>query len=186
MNLKKDAKLQFLRDIRNKHYWPSAITMRGSVVSKTVKIGVNARIVFAKVVGDGIAMGDYFAIAEGSRVLSKYANITIGDRVSIGPNCLVQNYSHNLDYRITNTDALAAILGEKRLADLVRQTASDITIGDDVWIGQGVIILPGVTIGDGAVIGANSVVGKDIPPWVISAGAPAKVIAQRQHLIEVE
>lgn len=50
----------------------------------------------------------------------------------------------------------------------------DIIVGNDVWIGEGAMIMAGVTIGDGAVIGARSVVTKDIEPYSISVGAPAK------------
>jgi phosphonate metabolism protein (transferase hexapeptide repeat family) len=53
------------------------------------------------------------------------------------------------------------------------------TLGHDIWIGHGAIILPGVTVGTGAVIGAGSVVTKDIPPYSIAVGVPAKVIKKR-------
>ncbi len=52
-------------------------------------------------------------------------------------------------------------------------------VGNDVWIGQDVVIKGGVKIGNGAVIGARSVVTKDIPPYAVAAGAPAKVIKYR-------
>ncbi len=55
----------------------------------------------------------------------------------------------------------------------------DINIGNDVWLGFNTTILSGVTIGDGAVIGANSLVTKDIPPYAIAAGQPARVITYR-------
>ncbi|VXC43441.1 Antibiotic acetyltransferase [Sphingomonas sp. 8AM] len=54
-----------------------------------------------------------------------------------------------------------------------------ITIGNDVWIGEGAFVRRGVTIGDGAIIGARSVVMKDVPPYAIVAGSPAKVIRYR-------
>lgn len=55
----------------------------------------------------------------------------------------------------------------------------DTVIGNDVWIGQNSTILPGVHIGDGAIIGLNSVVAKDVPPYTIFAGNPAKFIRKR-------
>lgn len=55
----------------------------------------------------------------------------------------------------------------------------DIVIKDDVWIGYGAIILSGVTVGQGAVIGAGSVVTKDIPPYAIAVGNPARIIKYR-------
>lgn len=54
-----------------------------------------------------------------------------------------------------------------------------IVIGNDVWIGNRVLILRGVTIGDGAVVGAGSVVTRDIPPYTVAAGAPARIVRMR-------
>lgn len=66
-------------------------------------------------------------------------------------------------------------------ADIQGHPASkgDIHIGSDVWAGAECIVLSGVTIGDGAVIGARSVVNKDIPPYAIAVGNPARVIGYR-------
>ena len=55
----------------------------------------------------------------------------------------------------------------------------DTIVGNDVWIGQNAVILPGVHIGDGAIIGANSVVGRDIPPYTIVVGNPARETRKR-------
>ncbi|MCI8948261.1 MAG: CatB-related O-acetyltransferase [Lachnospiraceae bacterium] len=55
----------------------------------------------------------------------------------------------------------------------------DIVIGNDVWIGYEAVILAGVTIGDGAVIGTRAVVTKDVPPYTIVGGIPAKPIRKR-------
>jgi len=54
-----------------------------------------------------------------------------------------------------------------------------VSIGHDVWIGQGVLVLPGVTVGIGAIIGGGSVVTKDVKPYTIVAGTPAKFIKNR-------
>ena len=56
---------------------------------------------------------------------------------------------------------------------------SKIKIGNDVWIGEKCLIMPGVKIGDGAIIAAHAVVTKDIPPYAIAGGVPAKVIKYR-------
>ncbi len=55
----------------------------------------------------------------------------------------------------------------------------DTVIGNDVWIGQHAVILPGIHIGDGAIIGANSTVGKDVTPYAIVAGNPARELRKR-------
>ncbi len=59
-------------------------------------------------------------------------------------------------------------------------------IGNDVWIGQQAMIMKGVTIGDGAIIAARSVVTKDVPPYAVVAGVPAKIVKYRHpdHIIE--
>lgn len=61
-----------------------------------------------------------------------------------------------------------------------RSVAGDLaTIGNDVWLGANVVVLRGVTIGDGAIVAANAVVTKDVPPYTICGGIPAKVIRPR-------
>lgn len=61
----------------------------------------------------------------------------------------------------------------------LNSSKEDIVIEDDVWIGYGALIFPGVTIGQGAVVGAKAVVTKDIPPYAIAIGIPAKPIKYR-------
>ncbi|MEG1480106.1 MAG: CatB-related O-acetyltransferase [Kiritimatiellia bacterium] len=61
-----------------------------------------------------------------------------------------------------------------------------VTIGNDVWVGTQVVILPGVTVGDGAIIAAGAIVTKDVPPYAIVGGVPAKIVRMRfpEPLIE--
>ena len=54
-----------------------------------------------------------------------------------------------------------------------------VLIGNDVWLGRRVLIMPGVHIGDGCIIGAGAVVTKDIPPYSVAGGVPAKVLKSR-------
>lgn len=91
------------------------------------------------------------------------AIVTIGDNVFIGPNCGIYTINH-------------ALLPDQRNAGVMK--AAPVTIGDDVWLAADVKVLPGVTIGDGAVIGAGSVVTRDIPPRVLAAGNPCRVIRE--------
>lgn len=61
----------------------------------------------------------------------------------------------------------------------VNVSNGDVVIGNDVWIGSNATIMSGVTVGDGAVIAANSTVTKDVPPYAIVGGNPAKIIRKR-------
>ena len=98
--------------------------------------------------------------------------IEIGNRVLFGSNCYVTDHNHgNYSQGFLNqSDPLVSPI-ERQLNCKQR-----VIIGDNVWIGNNVTILPGVNIGEGTVIGANAVVVKDIPPYCIAVGIPAKVI----------
>ena len=88
--------------------------------------------------------------------------LKLGDRVSIAPHVVIVLVSHANFSKIREAASSAR--------------GSGVTIGNDVWIGAGAIILNGVTIGEGAVVGAGSVVTKDVNPYEIVAGNPARVI----------
>ena len=104
-------------------------------------------------------------------VLLGYGGITIGDYVRIAAHTSIIAFNHNFD----DTDQTIYEQGNND---------KGIVIEDDVWIGTGVRILDGVTIGTGSVIGAGSVVTKDIPPYSICVGVPAKPIKQRSRNID--
>ena len=89
------------------------------------------------------------------------AEIKLGKKVFVGPNCNFYTAIHPLD-KIRRAEGL--------------EIAKPIEIGDDVWIGGDVTILPGVKIGSGSIIGAKSLVTKDIPENVMAFGNPARVM----------
>jgi acetyltransferase-like isoleucine patch superfamily enzyme len=60
----------------------------------------------------------------------------------------------------------------------------DVTIGARCWLGYGVVILPGVTVGEGAIVAAGAVVNRDVSPWSIVAGVPAREIGQRSEITD--
>ena len=156
----------------------SQIKIYKSVISSNVQLGKHLSITESKISGN-ITIGDYTSIADHTQILAKYDEINIGSRVSIAPNVLIQNYSHNLNNKITNNNAFKSIYGNEALIRAIKETSRPIVIGDDVWIGANSVLLPGISIGNGAVIGANSIGNKDIGSFETWAGNPIRHIRSR-------
>lgn len=123
-------------------------------------------------------LGDYSYVMERTQVensqIGKFCSIASDVRLNPGQHPLERPTSHHFTYR-----AAAYDLGEDD-ADFFAWRASRPTmIGHDVWIGHGVTVMGGVTVGTGAAIGSGAVVTRDVPPFAIVAGVPARVIRQR-------
>ena len=108
-----------------------------------------------------LSMGERSSIADGAWVYCM-DEITIGDCVCIGEDVQLLTGSHSLS---------------SPTFDLVTRP---ITIKDNAWVATGAVVLPGVTIGEGAVVAAGAVVTKDVEPWTVVGGNPAKVIGKRE------
>lgn len=153
----KGVKIDGMPDI----IWPCADIRIGNFVR------VGKRCVFQGSPSSRILIDDMVTINDGCYLTAMFA-ITIGEGTSIGEYTSIRDYNHKFDdlsVSIKNQDYYGA----------------PIEIGKDCWIGRGCMILPGVVIGNGAVVGANSVVTKDVPPYAVVAGIPAKIIKQRNE-----
>lgn len=121
-----------------------------------------------------ISIGSYSSLQNRSIVLG---DVTIGAGCVCGANLYISSSWHHFDdipeYPIRWQDACASLVVEGGAKSRA------VAVGDDCWIGINVVIAPGVNIGRGCVIGANSVVTKDLPPYSVAAGAPAKVLRKR-------
>jgi acetyltransferase-like isoleucine patch superfamily enzyme len=128
------------------------------IIKKIAKEAPGAKMRVALFRMIGVKIGEHTYIAEGLTIaesLQDPKQITIGERVAIGPEVILITSSH------PNNSKLREVYGTKE---------GEIVIQDDAWIGAGVIILPGVKIGKRAVVGAGAVVTKDVPDEVVYVG----------------
>lgn len=111
---------------------------------------------------DKLVIGKFCSIACGAKFLFNSANHTLSS---------LSTYPFPLFFEEWNL--------EKKAVTHAWDNKGDIIVGNDVWIGYEAVILAGVHIGDGAVIGTRAVVTKDVPPYTIVGGVPAKPIKKR-------
>jgi len=156
-----------------------------------VRLGRRVRIDAGAVIetrqsGGRVSLGDDCWIHTGAMLLGYGGAIVLGDRCSVNPYSVL--YGHG-GLEIGNDVLIAShcvfIPGNHRfdLCDVpIRQqglTALGIVVEDDVWFGTGVRVLDGCRVGTGSVVAAGAVVTKDIPPYVVAGGVPARVLRAR-------
>ena len=121
---------------------------------------------------ENVRVGDYVFLGENTRILSTRASAIIGSHVMFGPNVTIVTGDHR-------TDVIGKYMTDLKDSDKRPEDDEEVVIEDDVWIGNGAIILKSVKIGRGAVIAAGAVVTKDVEPYSIVGGVPAKAIGTR-------
>lgn len=132
-----------------------------------VNIGKGARGTW-----ENVSTGSYVSIGANNLLLSTRAKIKIGDYVMLGPNVSIITGNHRID-------VLEKRMYEVKDADKRESDDQNVTFAGDNWVGANSVILKGVMVGEGAVIAAGSLVNKDVPPYAIVGGVPAKVIKMR-------
>lgn len=154
--------VRFPFDIRNRRYINLGVGLTTGfgcrIEAHPIEKQHNDCILFGK----NVQINDYVHIASGK-------SVTLGDNVLIASKVYISDINHG-SYKGAVQDSPNSAPDSRALS------ADPIIIGSNVWIGESCCILPGVKIGEGAVIGAMSVVTKDIPPYCIAVGSPAKVI----------
>jgi acetyltransferase-like isoleucine patch superfamily enzyme len=126
-----------------------------------------------------IRVGQWCYIGEGTRIWSQ-ASVSIGNYVLIAHLVDIHDTnSHPVDWRERRLDS-EMILSGQGYRTPTQTISAPVVIEDDVWIGFKAIILKGVSIGRGAIIAAGSVVTKDVAPWTVVAGNPARLIDKLQ------
>lgn len=115
-----------------------------------------------------VTIGRNSSVSNNTSINGARAGITIGANVMIAPGCCIVAFDHGTEFGTI---------------PMIQQPLIErpIVIGDDVWIAANCTITKGVTIGTGAIIGANSVVTKDVPPFGVAAGVPARLIKFRNE-----
>ena len=141
--------------------------VHGRRVAKIGKSDIHPTAIIRE--GEHVTIGDNCLINHNNVIQagkSKNGTITIGNYVHTGTNVIMLAFNHGFYTREIPT----------KQQDYLE---APIVIEYDVWIGAGVIILAGVTIGKGAIIASNAVVNKDVAPYTIVGGVPAKIIKER-------
>jgi acetyltransferase-like isoleucine patch superfamily enzyme len=141
--------------------------------------------IYDHVVLQNVELGDFTYIANGSII--KFTKF--GKYCSIGPDIKCGLGRHPTHTFVSTHPIFFSTLKQAQVTfadNNYFEEYKKIVIGNDVWIGANVIIVDGVEIRDGSIIGANSVVTKNVPPYAIVAGTPAKIVRYRFNEVEIQ
>ena len=156
-----EATMRLTFDLNSKYHTAEEVReIFSKIIGKPVDKGFRLFPPFYTNCGKNITLGKGIFINTGCHFQDQ-GGITIGDGTLLGNDVVLTTMNHDFDPDQRTTTYPAPIV-----------------IGKKVWLGSSVTVVPGVTIGDGAIIGAGAVVTKDIPPYTIAAGVPARVIRQ--------
>lgn len=125
-----------------------------------------------------ISIGNNVSIGEYAYFMASKSHIYIGNNIAFAPKVTIRGGNHS-------SHLVGKLMIDYKNSDKKEEDDQPVYIQDDVWIGKNVTILKGVTIGRGSIVGAGSVVNRDVPPYSIVAGVPAKVIKKRWNVSDI-
>jgi phosphonate metabolism protein (transferase hexapeptide repeat family) len=163
---------QDMKKLSTKPFIHSTATVCACQLGAYTEIGARSRLL-------EVSMGAYSYVVNDSEIaytaIGKFCSIAAMTRINPGNHPMERASQSHFTYR-----ASAYFEGERDEDEFfATRRARPVTIGHDAWIGHGAIVLPGRTVGIGAVVAASAVVTKDVAPYAIVAGNPARVIRQR-------
>lgn len=157
-----------------------AAELTGSIPNHAVR-----QLVYQRVLGMKVAPG---AVIYRKPELRAPNKISVGPRSIIGTNCILDGRSGitiGADVNLSSEVAIWTLQHDPQAPDFGTR-GGPVVIEDHAWVSFRAVVLPGVTIGEGAVIAAGSIVTKDVEPWSIYAGTPAKKIGERAKNMSYE
>jgi len=125
-----------------------------------------------------VKLGNDIHIGENNRFMCTLAQVIIGDHVMFGPDVLLVTGNHRVNI-------IGKYMTEITNAEKFEEDDEDIILEGDNWIGARSIILKGVVISEGAIVAAGAVVTKNVPPYAIVGGVPAKVLGYRMSTDQI-
>ncbi len=156
--------------------YPTCLFYPGAIVDDISRLG-KYNVIFQKSIIIDSVIGDHTFIQKNSQVIcaeiGKFCSIAGGVKIGLGRHPLTFVSTHPAFY--SATQPLAKTFCQSDVFSPFQRTS----IGHDVWIGESAMIVDGIKIGIGAVVAAGAVVTKDVPPYAIVAGVPAKIIKYR-------
>ena len=148
------------------------VRLREAQIGRRCEVLANTRVQYS-------ALGDYSYLGE----LCDVADTTIGKFTAIANLVRIGAPNHPMgrasQHRFTYVPEYYEASASRDRDFFAGRRGDRVIVGNDVWIGHAAILLPGVTVGDGAVIGAGAVVSRDVAPYTIVGGVPARVIRKR-------